>query len=230
MRIKHWRQWVVIGVLAIPAAVVGGPYIYIHFVEGEAPPPLSITTKTPTADSSKSTTETLDGTWMVTTGSQAGYRVKEVLFGQDNEAVGRTTAIEGNLTISGATVEAATFTVDMTKVSSDQQRRDNQFQGRIMDTASNPTATFTLSEPIRLGTTPADGVSRTATATGRLTLRGTTKTVTFTVTGRRTGGTIQVSGTIPITFAEWNIPSPSFGPVSTEDHGSLEFLLTFSHA
>lgn len=28
----------------------------------------------------------------------------------------------------------------------------------------------------------------------------------------------------------WSIPNPSFGPVSTEDHGVLEFLLTFSRS
>src|SRR5207247_1727924 len=99
-----------------------------------------------------------------------------------------------------------------------------QFNGRIMDTETYPTASFVLSQPIRLGSIPAEGVTGTARATGELTMHGTTKTVTFTVTGRRTGNAIQVSGSIPITFAEWNIPNPSFGPVTTEDHGTLEFL------
>jgi hypothetical protein len=35
----------------------------------------------------------LAGTWRVATGSIVGYRVKEVLFGQDNIAVGRTGSI-----------------------------------------------------------------------------------------------------------------------------------------
>jgi hypothetical protein len=51
--------------------------------------------------------------------------------------------------------------------------------------------------------------------------------VTFEVTGRYVGSTIQVVGSIPITFADWEIPNPSFGPVTTEDHGSLEFSLNF---
>jgi hypothetical protein len=54
--------------------------------------------------------------------------------------------------------------------------------------------------------------------------------VVFAVTGHYTGSSIQVVGSIPITFADWNIPNPSFGPVSTEDHGVLEFSLTFIHA
>ena len=157
-----------------------------------------------------------------------GYRVQEVLFGQSNTAVGRTSSITGTVTIGGTTVQSAAFTVDMTTVSSDQQRRDNQFNGRIMDTSSYPTATFKLTQPINLSSLPANGVRATATAVGELTLRGTTKTITVTLTGVRNGSTIQVSGSIPITFADWNIPNPSFGPVSTEDHGSLEFLLNLT--
>jgi hypothetical protein len=49
--------------------------------------------------------------------------------------------------------------------------------------------------------------------------------VTFRLTGRYTGSTIQVTGSIPITFADWNISNPSFGPAQTVDHGVLEFLL-----
>ncbi len=64
--------------------------------------------------------------------------------------------------------------------------------------------------------------------TGELTLRGTTKTVTVELDATRSGERIHVSGSIPITFADWGIPNPSFGPASTEDHGELEFLLVFA--
>ena len=46
---------------------------------------------------------------------------------------------------------------------------------------------------------------------------------------QETGSSIQVSGSIPITFADWNISNPSGGPASTNDHGIIEFLLTFRH-
>jgi polyisoprenoid-binding protein YceI len=64
-------------------------------------------------------------------------------------------------------------------------------------------------------------------ATGDLTLHGTTKSVTTTVTAKRAGGTIQVNGTIPVVFADYGIPNPSFGPASTDDHGQVEFLVSF---
>lgn len=234
-RRRRWKKWLAIGILAVAVTLVGGPYVYIHYIEGTAPPPLTLAT--PSANSSAGGTTSSgqatgasDETWKVSSDSVVGYRVKEVLFGQSNVAVGRTTSITGSMTVSGTTVTAATFTVDMTTVSSDQSRRDGQFNGRIMETSTYPTATFTLTQPIALGSVPTKGTKQTYQAIGNLTLHGVTKTVMLKVTGLYTGSAVQVAGSIPITFADWNIPNPSFGPVSTEDHGVLEFALNFAEA
>jgi polyisoprenoid-binding protein YceI len=226
---RSWKRWVVAaGVLAV-ALAVGGPYVYIHVVEGKAPARLDVATGPTTAGTAGGgASASLDGTWKAGSGSQAGYRVKEVLFGQDKDAVGRTSAVIGQLVLAGTQVRSGSFSVDLTRVSSDRQQRDAQFQGRIMDTSSYPTATFKLVRPIALGSIPADGATIEATADGQLTLRGTTRPVTVDVTVRRTGDSFQVSGSIPVTFSDWSIPNPSFGPVTTEDHGQIEFLLTFA--
>jgi polyisoprenoid-binding protein YceI len=222
-----WKRWVIAGVLGAAVVGVGGPYLYIHVIEGKAPERLRISS---TGSSSSTAPATYDGTWKVTGGSQVGYRVKEVLFGQNNEAVGRTNDVSGTLAVDGTTIRSADFTVDMTTVASDQARRDNQFRGRVMNVATYPTATLTLTEPVDVGPAPAEGVQRTYAARGKLTLRGTTKEISLKLTGVRDGALIKVSGSIPITFADWNIPSPSFGPVTTEDHGDLEFALNFARA
>ena len=156
--------------------------------------------------------------------------MKETLFGQDTEGVGRTNAVTGSLSVAGTAVEAGEFTVDMATVESDSGNRDNQFRGRIMDTDNFPTSTFTLTQPIELGTIPAEGETITASATGDLTLRGTTLPVTFDVQARLNAGNIEVDGSIPIVFADWGIPNPSFGPATTADNGLLEFLLVFSQS
>lgn len=233
MKGRSWKFWLLTGVLVIAVGVVGGPFVYIHFIERKAPAPLSLTKPTASATASVSNTSDstgVNGTWSVTSGSAVGYRVQEVLFGQSNTAAGRTRSVTGSITIDGKTVSAATFTVDMTTVTSDEQRRDNQFNGRIMDTASYPSSTFKLSSPIVLSSIPAIGVQGSTQATGVLTMHGTSKTVTFTITGQHTANGLQITGQIPITFADWNIPNPSFGPVTTEDHGILEFLLVFKRA
>ena len=120
------------------------------------------------------------------------------------------------------------FTADLTKVTSDQANRDGQFQGRIMDTAKYPTATFALTAPIDLGSVPADRTQITVKAVGNLTLRGQTKPVTFVILAQRAGATISANGTIPIVFNGYQIPVPSFGPAQVEDHGELVFLINFT--
>lgn len=229
-----------VAAVAAVVLVVGGIFV-IHKIEGGSAKPLTLTTVTTAAASprvSGSTTTTgasgtpvaVDGTWNVSSGSQAGYRIKETLFGVSNTAVGRTTALTGSITVAGTTVGKGSFTADLTKVTSDRATRDNQFQGRIMNTAMFPTATFTLTQPVQLPNIPSVGVQLTASATGDLNLHGVTKTVTFRVSAQRTNTTIQVAGSIPITFADYNIDNPSGGPATTADNGTLEFLINFSHA
>jgi polyisoprenoid-binding protein YceI len=233
--IPLWAKVVVAAFILLLVGVVGGPYVYIHFVEGKAPAPLSVNTSTSVTATASSGTPTssssIDGTWKVGSGSVVGYRVNETLFGQSNTASGRTSSVTGSLTVAGHTATAGSFTADLTTVASDKSQRDRQFQGRIMNTATYPTATFKLTQPIALGSEPADGVTVTKQATGDLTLHGVTKSITFTVSVKKSGSTIAASGTVPVVFADYHIGNPSFaGTVTTDDHGTLEFLLNFTRS
>jgi polyisoprenoid-binding protein YceI len=224
---------VVAAFIPLLLGVVGGPYVYIHFIEGKAPAPLSVNTSTSVTTSASASTpassSSIDGTWKVGTGSVVGYRVNETLFGQSNTATGRTSSVAGSLTVAAHTATAGSFTADLTTVASDKSQRDRQFQGRIMNTSTYPTATFKLTQPIALGSEPADGVTVAKQATGDLTLHGVTKSITFTLSVRKTGSTIAASGSVPIVFADYHIGNPSFaGTVTTDDHGTLEFLLNFA--
>jgi polyisoprenoid-binding protein YceI len=164
-------------------------------------------------------------TYTLTADSQAGYRVTEVLFGQDTEGVGRTNSVTGSITLAGAQVTAADFTVDMATLVSDESNRDRKFKGDIMETSKFPTATFVITQPIELGTVPADDTEITASATGDLTLHGVTKSVTLDVTAKRTGSSIAIAGSTDVVFGDYDIDNPSNGGITTEDHGLIEFLL-----
>jgi len=225
-----WKRWTVLGVVTAIILLVGGPFVFFHFIQGPAAPPLTISDTVPTDASATPTTAitNLDGTWKVASGSIVRYRVKETLFGQSGTAVGSTTAVTGQFALTGATVPTASFTVDMTKVSSAKSIRDSQFQGRIMDTASFPTATFVLGRAIDLGRIPGEGVVVTPKATGRLTLHGNTKTISITLNTERTGNVVKVNGSVPITFSDYGIDNPSGGPASVGNTGTLEFLLALS--
>lgn len=217
----RWTRWLIGGVLAAVVLAVGVPFVYINFISGEQPAPLAVTSSTAAPAGS-----TVDGTWTVGAGSQAGYRVHEILAGQPTDAVGRTSGVTGSATISGTTVTSGNVTVDLTTVASDESRRDGQFTGRIMDTAQFPTATFTLGAPVDLDAAFLSGSPTTATATGTLTLHGVTKQVSVPLTATRNGAAIDVAGSIPVTFADYGIETPSIGGFVTVDpSGQIEFLV-----
>ena len=167
------------------------------------------------------------GTWLATSDSTVGYRVKEVLGGVDTEGVGRTNQVNGSLTIQDTTLLSTVFEIDVASITSDSSKRDAQFAGNIMDAATYPTANFRLLTPIDLGTIPADGQKITATAFGELTLHGVTNQVSFDVTATIDNGIIGVLGSIDINFADYGIANPSNGFVTTGDTGLLEFVLAF---
>lgn len=228
-RFPRWLTWAVVAVVAI--VVVGYGLILLYAkVLNDSPDELGTSDLDAALAGAAPAGDPADGTWVVTEESALGYRVKENLFGVDTEGVGRTNQITGSLTIDGTTVTTAAFTVDVASITSDDGRRDNQFRGRIMTVSEYPTATFVLTEPIELGVEPADGAEVTATATGELTLRGVTNTVTFDVTARQEGNRIGVLGEIPVVFADYGIANPSNPGVTTEDHGLLEFVLVFEPA
>jgi polyisoprenoid-binding protein YceI len=234
-RTRRLVTWLVGAAVAVVVLVVGGAFVYIHFISGPAPAPLSLkdvkSSSTPSAGTAaaRDASRPLAGTWHVGSGSVVGYRVNEVLAGQNNIAVGRTSDIRGTMTIKGTTVTAASFTVAMDTIKSNESERDVQFNGRIMDTATYPTGTLTLTAPIKLAPVPAAGIIRDYHATADLMLHGHTRAVTFTLEAEHLGGDIDVSGSIPILFADWDISNPSFAPfVTTQNHGELEFLIKFS--
>jgi len=169
---------------------------------------------------------TLDGTWTVGEGSEAGYRVVEDL-GEilDFEAVGRTSQVTGTIEVSGSMVTAANFEVDIASITSDDSRRDSRFSGAIMNSFEFPTATLTLAQPIELGVPPAEAQPQMATAIGELTLHGVTNAVTFPVEAQLTGNQIELVAAIDVIFADYGIANPSNPLAKVRDEGLVEVRL-----
>ena len=180
----------------------------------------------------------IDGTWKVDPAIQGsdgstsfvGYRVQEELAGFGaNTAVGRTSAVTGSMTIAGTHVTDATFEADLTGLTSDDQNRDRQLGNQGIQTNQFPTATFKLTSPIDLGSVPADGREISVTAKGQLTLHGVTKDVEIPLKAKLSGDVIVVGGSLPITFADYNIEKPnSFKVLSIDDAGTMELQLFFT--
>lgn len=215
---------VVVAVLA----VVGGTALYARIENNKAPDELGLSTPTASAsaDAGSSagpvTIDSLAGDWTVSDGSQAGYRVAEVLNGQDVTVVGRTTDVTGSVTITGSELVAADITVSMTSITTDNSSRDGQFQD-ILSTSEHPTSTFVLTSPVDISAI-ADGVV-SVEAAGDLTIAGVTQPVTVALSAQTTADGVEVSGSIPVTFSDYDVDAPNLGFVKVEDAGTVEMLL-----
>jgi len=208
-------------------AVVLGTLLFFRVVEGPTPARLGLPAATRAATAGATVKPgPLSGTWTVAKGSQAGYRVQELLFGVHNTAVGRTSKVSGTVTISGHEVTAANFQVAMATVDSGVAGRDVMWRNYIMSTSSYPTGRFYLTRPISLSSVPPLGKVVSEPAAGALELRGITRPVYFTVRAERiAGGVIDVNAEIPIVFSRWRIPNPSFIVAKVGNDGTLEVLL-----
>ncbi len=209
------------GIVLIAGAAMVGPIVYAK-MQDDAPPPLSVTESTAAPDTSTGALAT-DGAWKVVADSQAGYRVDEVLNGQDVTVVGRTEDVTGDVTIKNDEVTGAQVVIDTASITTDSSNRDSYFRNEALKVEQNPNAEFTLDEPIPLpdiGSKPVE-----VTAKGQLQLAGEAKSVTFDIKIVRTDEGVAAAGAIPITFKDYGVTAPNLGFVKVEDKGTVEFLL-----
>jgi polyisoprenoid-binding protein YceI len=214
--------------------VAGVGIVYFVIFPSSSPQKLALSSPTPTASASASGSASTAGagTWTVSSGSQAGYRVREQLASlpAPSDAVGRTSAVTGTLTLaqaaSGYSVTAADFTVDVSKLLSDQSRRDQRIHSQGLQSDRYPTATFKLTAPIALTTDAASGQAVRVSATGDLTVHGVTKSVTIPIDARLTGSKIELVGSITFPFSEFGMTPPSVGGfVTVQNNATMEFQL-----
>jgi polyisoprenoid-binding protein YceI len=236
-------SWQTILVLVLSTAVVAtGAALVIWFFAGDAPAEVDLaeTASEMADDTDNELGQPIDieGTWTVdntvgtftveneTTATFAGFRVEEELASiGSNTAVGRTPDVSGSITIENSTLTFATVTADLTGIVSDESRRDGAIQ-RSLGTASNPEATFVLSEPVELGADASGGDSVEVTASGELTINGVTNPVEITLQAQLIDSMILVAGTTDISFADYEVVAPTAPVVlSVEDHGTVEFQL-----
>ncbi|MBT8213477.1 MAG: YceI family protein [Acidimicrobiia bacterium] len=164
-----------------------------------------------------------------TTATFAGFRVDEVLTSIGaTTAVGRTPAVTGVIEIDGTSLVGVDVTADLTGIKSDQSRREGAIQ-RALNTSDHPQATFSLTEPIELGSGASEGEIVEATAVGDLTINGITKSIELPVRAQLIDDTILVTAATDLTFSEFDVTAPSAASVvSVEDVGVLELQLWLS--
>ena len=227
-----WR-WVVAGLVFVVVLGVGlGVAGWFLFVKSDAAPRAAIR-RTAVVDSAGST---LEGTWSVQPGGAddfVGYRVTEKLPAAiaEQETTGRTNNVKATMVIEDTTITAVDVTADLRDLKSDVSLRDSAIKSSGLESDTYPMGVFTLTDPIRLRELPRAGHTITARATGTFTLHGVTRRVTIELQGRWDGERIQVVGSLPILFADYDMTAPSVPAVaSIDDKGEMEFQLFFQRA
>ena len=217
-RKRHWWRWILASVLVLAVLVLLGGALALRFWASAAPLALP-------GGRAAAPAGPVDGAWAAAAGSVAGFRVRESALGMSGDVTGRTDAVTGTIVISGGQVTAAVFRIDLTSITIAGKTQPQFTQS--LDTNQRPSATITLARPVILPPAFTSGATITVRATGRLTLRRTTRPVTVMISARRDGTALQAAGSIPITFSRWGITEPtSYGIVgSLASHGTAEFLL-----
>ena len=228
---RTWR-WVLLVVILVVALVLGGPYLYARFTAGSTPPPLGL--QTPGESATMTTAPApgpleVDGAWMVGAGSEAGYRVDEVVSGKAGTVVGRTPAVTGDVTVTGGLMEGAEFVVDTASIVTGSTARDAMFR-QLLEVDLYPQAFFTLTDPVDLSRLEASGGPASYQADGTLTIRDTTQPVMVELEAQGSGNDVQVSGAIPVDFLDYGVKAPSLGTIEVADSGTVEMLLNLQRA
>lgn len=233
------RTTKLIAVAGAVVALVAGGFLWWFFSD-DAPAEVSLDAAVQGVDPASPDAQEavradgVEGTWAVdahsgsfdydsATGTFVGFRIQEELARVGSTtAVGRTGDVSGTVTIAGTNVTAVDIDVDLTTITTNDDRRDDKVQDAL-DTGQFPSARFSLTEPIDLDPSAAEGVPTMAVAAGELTLHGVTQPVRFALEAQLVGETIVVVGSTEIVFADFDVRVPSAPIVlSVEDRGTLE--------
>jgi polyisoprenoid-binding protein YceI len=209
----------------LPATPTSQPAVAVSSATQSATEPSD--EPTPIADTSIAS---LDGTWIIADIDDrfVGYRIGEELVTiGTTEAVGRTSAVEGSGQISNNTLVAAGFSVDMTTLTSDDSRRDNQLRRQSLETNTYPDAKFELTEPLDLPDELLAGQPVSATATGILTLHGVSHEVDIPLDIQLVDDILVTVGALEIILADYDIALPRAPSVLSVNEQAIKEIQLF---
>ncbi|MEN4011774.1 MAG: YceI family protein [Chloroflexota bacterium] len=162
--------------------------------------------------------------------STVTYEVGETFLNQNNRfavAIGVTTQVTGEVNANLANPPASSIgviEVDISQFKSDSSRRDSAIQNQWLESARYPIARF---EPVRIEGLPESYSQATPYAfrvIGNLTVRETTREVTFDISARLDGDTLSGSATTTLLMSDFEVGPISIGGIlNTEDEVKLTF-------
>lgn len=164
--------------------------------------------------------------------SSVTYEVGETFFNDNNRfavAVGKTTQVNGQIQVDQVNPQNSLITpieIDVSQLQSDSSRRDGAIRDRFLESSRFPSARFVPTNIEGLPGSYSAGQELTFKVTGDLTVKETTRPVTFDVTARIEGDTLVGTATTTILMSEYGVgPITLAGILGTEDE--VKITLTF---
>lgn len=166
------------------------------------------------------------------TGNAARYRIREQLVGLDlpNDAVGETSGVTGTIAVDAkgnVLASESRFTVDVSTLKSDKDRRDNFVRRRVLETEANPSVTF-IPKSVRGVTLPLPKTGRRSfEIVGDLTVKGKTRPAVWKVDAQFAPDRITGAATTSFTFADYGMDQPRVPVVLSVDE-TIKLELDFT--
>jgi polyisoprenoid-binding protein YceI len=197
------------------AAVLGAVGMLVGACGSPAAPVAASATPTATPADSPTTATSSSAAWTVSDKSKATIRVREQLVGVSlpSDAVLTATGAKGSFALNpdGTFASGSKITFDLSTLASDERDRDNFIKNDTLRVRQFPTAEFVPTKTTGLTLPLAASGTFTFTLTGNMTIKGTTKEVTFDVTAKRDGSDLVATATANPSwkFGDFGMTAPS---------------------
>lgn len=160
--------------------------------------------------------------------SSVTYEVGETFFNQNNRfnlAVGVTQTLSGTIFADLSNPPASSIgpvQVDISQFTSDSNRRDNAIRSNWLESSRFPVATFESTQIEGLPHSYVEGQDYSLKVTGNLTVRETTRQITFDVVARLEGTTLSGRAETTLLLSNFNVgPISIAGMLKTEDQARI---------
>ena len=160
--------------------------------------------------------------------SEAHYEVAETFFQGNrlNLAIGRTKGVAGDVLVdfaNPANSQVGTIVIDVSQLTSDENRRDNFIRHDGLQSSLYPQVTFKPTKIEGLSASVKPGDQLTFKVTGDLTVKQTTKPVTFDVTLTANQDQLKGTATTQILLSDFGAGPIQIALLQTEDKAKLVF-------
>lgn len=228
-RRRLWLVRSIVAVVVVVALVTGVPWVYARLIAPTGDAPLALTAAMSPGTSQAPVPPTvdpasLDGTWVVDGGSEAGYRLGEVLSGEPVTVVGRTEDVSGTFEVADGSLVTGEIVVDVATIETDESARD-AYMRLALEATEHPDATFTVTAPVDVTALASTADPVTLTVPGELQIRGETRPAAAELELRRTADGVEVAGQVPVVLADHGLTAPDLGFVTVDPQGVVEMRL-----